>query len=329
MENGLSFFDLALGNILSPVVLFFMLGVGAALARSDLSVPEAVAKTLALFLMMSIGLKGGVEVAKQGMSAMLVWTIVAGAALSFLLPVIAYALLRVATGLDAVNAAAVSAHYGSISAVTLAAGIDVLSRVGLVAEGYMVAVAAVMETPAIICALLLARRAAPKAAGASTAELVREASLNGSVIALVGSFFIGWIVGPDGLKPVAPLFIDLFRGVLCIFLLDMGLVAGRGLARAGKHLDMRLLAFGIAMPLISGAIAAVIAAAIGLSVGGTMIFITLAASASYIAAPAAMRIALPEAEPAIYLTLSLGVTFPFNLTLGLPLYLMAAQYLRG
>lgn len=329
MENGLSFFDLALGNILSPVVLFFMLGVGAALARSDLSVPEAVAKTLALFLMMSIGLKGGVEVAKQGMSAMLVWTIVAGAALSFLLPVIAYALLRVATGLDAVNAAAVSAHYGSISAVTLAAGIDVLSRVGLVAEGYMVAVAAVMETPAIICALLLARRAAPKAAGASTAELVREASLNGSVIALVGSFFIGWIVGPDGLKPVAPLFIDLFRGVLCIFLLDMGLVAGRGLARAGKHLDMRLLAFGIAMPLISGAIAAGIAAAIGLSVGGTMIFITLAASASYIAAPAAMRIALPEAEPAIYLTLSLGVTFPFNLTLGLPLYLMAAQYLRA
>jgi hypothetical protein len=238
-------------------------------------------------------------------------------------------LLRATTGLDAVNAAAVSAHYGSISAVTLAAGIDVLSRVGLVAEGYMVAVAAVMETPAIICALLLARRAAPKAAGASTSELVREASLNGSVIALVGSFFIGWIVGPDGLKPVAPLFIDLFRGVLCIFLLDMGLVAGRGLARAGKHLDMRLLAFGIAMPLISGAIAAVIAAAIGLSVGGTMIFITLAASASYIAAPAAMRIALPEAEPAIYLTLSLGVTFPFNLTLGLPLYLMAAQYLRG
>ncbi len=325
----MSFFELALGNILSPVVLFFMLGVGAALARSDLSVPEAVAKTLALFLMMSIGLKGGVEVAKQGMSAMLVWTIVAGAALSFLLPIIAYALLRATTGLDAVNAAAVSAHYGSISAVTLAAGIDVLSRVGLVAEGYMVAVAAVMETPAIICALLLARRAAPKAAGASTAELVREASLNGSVIALVGSFFIGWIVGPDGLKPVAPLFIDLFRGVLCIFLLDMGLVAGRGLARAGKHLDMRLLAFGIAMPLISGAIAAFIAAAIGLSVGGTMIFITLAASASYIAAPAAMRIALPEAEPAIYLTLSLGVTFPFNLTLGLPLYLMAAQYLRG
>jgi len=325
----MGFLDLAIGNILSPVVLFFMLGVGAALARSDLAVPEAVAKALALYLMMSIGLKGGVEVARQGMDSMLIWTILAGALLSFLLPILAYGLLRTMTGLDPVNAAAVSAHYGSISAVTLAAALDVLSRAGLVSEGYMVAVAAVMETPAIICALLLARRAAPKAATSTTGELLREASLNGSVIALVGAFFIGWIVGPEGLKPVSPLFIDLFRGILCIFLLDMGLVAGRGLARAGKYLNFRLLAFGIGMPLISGAIAAVIAVAIGLSPGGTMIFITLAASASYIAAPAAMRIALPEAEPAIYLTLSLGVTFPFNLTLGLPIYLMVAQYLRA
>jgi hypothetical protein len=324
----LGFLDLAIGNILSPVVLFFLLGAGAALARSDLAIPEAVAKALALYLMMSIGLKGGIEVARQGVTATLVWTIVAGAALSFLLPLLAFALLRAFTGLDGVNAAAVAAHYGSISAVTLAAGLDVLSRANLAPEGYMVAVAAVMETPAIICALLLARRAAPKATTASTRELLHEASLNGSVVTLVGSFFIGWIVGPAGLKPVAPLFLDLFRGFLCIFLLDMGLVAGRGLERARKYLDWRLLAFAIAMPLLSGAIAAVIAVPLGLSTAGVMIFITLAASASYIAAPAAMRIALPQAEPAIYLTLSLGVTFPFNLTLGLPLYLMAAQYLR-
>ncbi len=323
----MGFLDLAIGNILSPVVLFFLLGAGAALARSDLAIPEAVAKALALYLMMSIGLKGGVEVARQGVTTTLVLTIIAGAALSFLLPVLAFALLRLGTGLDGVNAAAVAAHYGSISAVTLAAALDVLARVNVVPEGYMVAVAAVMETPAIICALLLARRAAPKAATASTGEMLREASLNGSVVTLVGSFFIGWIVGPAGLKPVAPLFIDLFRGILCLFLLDMGLVAGRGLARARKYLDMRLLAFAIAMPLLSGAIAAVVALPLGLSAGGAMIFITLAASASYIAAPAAMRIALPQAEPAIYLTLSLGVTFPFNLTLGLPLYLMAAQAL--
>lgn len=324
----MGFLDLAIGNILSPVVLFFLLGAGAALARSDLAIPEAVAKALALYLMMSIGLKGGIEVARQGVTATLVWTIVAGAALSFLQPLLAFALLRAFTGLDGVNAAAVAAHYGSISAVTLAAGLDVLSRANLAPEGYMVAVAAVMETPAIICALLLARRAAPKATTASTRELLHEASLNGSVVTLVGSFFIGWIVGPAGLKPVAPLFLDLFRGFLCIFLLDMGLVAGRGLERARKYLDWRLLAFAIAMPLLSGAIAAVIAVPLGLSTAGVMIFITLAASASYIAAPAAMRIALPQAEPAIYLTLSLGVTFPFNLTLGLPLYLMAAQYLR-
>lgn len=324
----MGFLDLAIGNILSPVVLFFLLGAMAALARSDLAIPEAVAKALALYLMMSIGLKGGIEVARQGVTATLVWTIIAGAALSLLLPVLAYGLLRMATGLDGVNAAAVAAHYGSISAVTLAAGLDVLNRVNVVPEGYMVAVAAVMETPAIICALLLARRASPQATTATTGELLHEASLNGSVVTLVGSFFIGWIVGPEGLKPVAPLFIDLFRGVLCIFLLDMGLVAGRGLTRARKFLNWRLLAFGIGMPLISGALAAAVGIALGLSTGGLMIFITLAASASYIAAPAAMRIALPQAEPAIYLTLSLGVTFPFNLTLGLPLYLMAAQYLR-
>ncbi len=324
----MGFLDLAIGNILSPVVLFFLLGALAALAKSDLAIPDAVAKALALYLMMSIGLKGGIEVARQGVTPTLAWAIVAGAALSFLLPVLAFALLRVTTRLDSLNAAAVAAHYGSISAVTLAAALDVLARANLVPEGYMVAVAAVMETPAIICALLLARRASPKVETVSTGELLREASLNGSVVTLVGSFFIGWIVGPAGLKPVAPLFIDMFRGLLCIFLLDMGLVAGRGLARARKYLDARLLAFAIAMPLISGAIAAVLGYWLGLSTGGVMIFITLAASASYIAAPAAMRIALPQAEPAIYLTLSLGVTFPFNLTIGLPLYLMAAQFLR-
>ncbi len=324
----MGFLDLAIGNILSPVVLFFLLGAIAALAKSDLAIPDAVAKALALYLMMSIGLKGGIEVARQGVTPTLVWAILAGAALSFLLPVLAFWLLRVATRLDGLNAAAVAAHYGSISAVTLAAALDVLARVNLAPEGYMVAVAAVMETPAIICALLLARRASPKVETVSTGELLREASLNGSVVTLVGSFFIGWIVGPAGLKPVAPLFIDMFRGLLCIFLLDMGLVAGRGLARARKYLDFRLIAFAIAMPLISGAIAAGLGYGLGLSTGGVMLFITLAASASYIAAPAAMRIALPQAEPAIYLTLSLGVTFPFNLTIGLPLYLMVAQTLR-
>ncbi|GGH21391.1 sodium-dependent bicarbonate transport family permease [Alsobacter metallidurans] len=317
--------DLAVGNLLSPVVLFFALGVGAALARSDLSFPEAVAKALAIYLMMAIGLKGGVEVSRQGLQPQLIWTVLAGAALSFLIPALAYGVLRLISRLGAVDAAAVAAHYGSISAVTFAAALDALSRAGLGSEGYMVAVAAVMETPAIMAALLIARRAAPEAATGSVGHLLREAGLNGSVVVLVGSFVVGWIAGPAGVKPIAPLFVDLFRGLLCLFLLDMGLVAGRGLSRARRFLTAPLILFGIGMPLISAAIATAIALGLGLSTGGAMLFITLAASASYIAAPAAMRIALPQAEPAIYLTLSLGVTFPFNLAIGLPLYLLLAR----
>lgn len=321
--------DLALSNILSPVVLFFALGLAAALARSDLSVPEAVAKGLALYLMMAIGLKGGVEVAKQGLTATLVLTILAGAILSFALPFLAYGILRTISRLSPVNAAAVAGHYGSISAVTLAVAIEVLGRAGLPFEGFMIAVAAVMETPAILSALLIARKAAPGTEEMPRGELFREIALNGSVVVLVGSFIIGCIAGPAGMKPIAPLFTDLFRGLLCLFLLDMGLVAGRGFARARKSLSLPVILFGIAMPLISMAIAAPIAMALGLSTGGAMILITLAASASYIAVPAAMRLALPEADASIYLTLSLGVTFPFNLAIGLPLYLSLAQHIAG
>ena len=325
----MSAIDLALGNLLSPVVLFFALGLFAAIARSDLTIPEAVAKGLAIYLMMAIGLKGGVEVAKQGLTAKLVLTITAGAILSFVLPFLAYAILRATSRLSAVNAAAVAAHYGSISAVTLAVGIEVLGRANLPFEGYLIAVAAVMETPAILAALLIVSRTTPREDGLSGKELFHEIALNGSVVVLVGSFIVGWIAGPAGMKPIAPLFTDLFRGILCLFLLDMGLVAGRGFARARKALSPPVILFGIAMPLISAAIAAPIAALLGLSPGGAMLFITLAASASYIAVPAAMRLALPEADAAIYLTLSLGVTFPFNLAIGLPLYLTIAQRIAG
>ncbi len=325
----MSAIDLALGNLLSPVVLFFALGLFAAIARSDLTIPEAVAKGLAIYLMMAIGLKGGVEVAKQGLTAKLVLTIGAGAVLSFALPFLAYTILRATSKLSAVNAAAVAAHYGSISAVTLAVGIEVLGRANLPFEGYLIAVAAVMETPAILAALLIVSRTTPREDGLSGKELFHEIALNGSVVVLVGSFIVGWIAGPAGMKPIAPLFTDLFRGILCLFLLDMGLVAGRGFARARKALSPPVILFGIVMPLISAAIAAPIAALLGLSPGGTMLFITLAASASYIAVPAAMRLALPEADAAIYLTLSLGVTFPFNLAIGLPLYLTIAQRIAG
>jgi uncharacterized protein len=320
----MTFFDLASQNLLSPMVLFFALGLGAALGRSDLSIPEAVAKTLALYLMMAIGFKGGAGVAASGISPRMLLTMGAGALLSFVLPLIGYLLLRTISKIPAVDAAAIAAHYGSISIVTFVAAVEAVKAQGLSHEGYLVAVAAIMETPAILSALLIARRAGASGNSEGLSELVREVGLNASVVMLVGAFFIGWITGERGLAMIAPFIIDPFRGILCLFLLDMGLVAGRGMREGRKALTAPVLAFGLIMPLLSAALACLLIAPIGLSHGGTALFLTLAASASYIAVPAAMRLALPEARPALYLTLSLGVTFPFNLTFGIPLYLLIA-----
>ncbi|WP_075215940.1 sodium-dependent bicarbonate transport family permease [Mongoliimonas terrestris] len=326
--------ELAIQNLTSPMVLFFALGAFAALVRSDLTIPEAVAKTLALYLMLSIGFKGGVEVAKSGIDATMVLTIAASIVLSFAIPVIGYTLLRATTRLSAVDAAAVSAHYGSISIVTFVAATEVVRSLGLTFEGYLIAVAAVMETPAIVSALLLARRGSRQEGGKtdegeSMPALLREVAFNGSVVMLVGSFVIGWISGERGMAMIAPFVVDPFRGILCLFLLDMGLVAGRGLRQSGKVLTPPALAFGIYFPLISATLAGLFCLMLDLSVGGAALLITLAASASYIAVPAAMRLALPQANPALYLSLSLGVTFPFNLTLGIPLYVWMAETVAG
>jgi uncharacterized protein len=312
------FLELALGNILSPAVLFFVLGAISALARSELSIPEAIAKTLALYLMMAIGFKGGVEVSKSGMSLGLFQILAAGIFVSTVLPGIGFFLLRKTTKLDVANAAPVAAHYGSISIVTFIAATQTLQTLNMEFEGYMIAIAAVMETPAIISALFLAGRSGVQAKANST--LWRDVFLNSSVVMLVGSFLIGWATGENGMKQVQPFLVDMFRGVLCLFLLDMGLVAGRGLRGGMKSLTPSVLIFGLYMPLISASLAALLVNLIGLSVGGAALFITLAASSSYIAVPAAMRLALPDAQPSIYLTLSLAVTFPFNLTIGIPLY---------
>jgi hypothetical protein len=325
--------DLAVANLLSPMVLFFALGLFSALARSDLSVPEAVAKLLALYLMMAIGFKGGAAVATSGVDAGLLATMAAGAALSAVLPLIGFALLRATSDLPSVDAAAVAAHYGSISIVTFVAATQALTSLGVAYEGYLVAVAAVMETPAILTALWLARRGRKASKEAheseSMAALMREIGLNGSIVMLLGSFAIGVVTGERGLKAIDPFIGQLFLGMICLFLLDMGLLAGRGLREGGRALSVSVVAFGLYMPMISAALAFLLCLGLDLSTGGMALLITLSASASYIAVPAAMRLALPEARPSVYLTLSLGVTFPLNLTLGIPLYVWLAGRAAG
>ena len=320
---------LAFQNLLSPMVLFFVVGLVAAFARSNLSVPEAVAKFLSLYLLMSIGFRGGAEAAHHGLTPQLVASIGAGVALSFSIPVLAYAILRRTTRLNAIDAAAVAGHYGSISAVTFAAVTGALTQLGLPFEGYMVGVAAAMETPAIMSALNIARPHRDKAATSPNEPVWRDVLFEGSVVTLLGAFIVGMATGQQGLTIVKPFLVDLFPGFLCLFLLDMGLVAGRGLQQGRKNLTPALIGFALVMPLIGAALAAVLAKAIGLSPGGAAVFMTLGASASYIAVPAALRLALPEANPAIPLVMSLGVTFPFNLLVGIPLYLSVATMLMA
>lgn len=319
-----SILDLAVANLTSPMILFFVLGLAAALARSDLNVPEAVAKGMSLYLMLAIGFKGGAGVASHGIDRTLVLALLAGAALSALMPVIAFRALLVTTRLSRVDAAAIAAHYGSISIVTFLAMSQAVASLGLDYEGYMVAVAAVMETPAIVVGLWLARTGAAPLDRQTT----REVLLNGSIVLLVGSFIIGWVSGPAGLATISSFIVDPFKGVLCLFLLDMGLIAGRGLRQARDSLALPVVLFGIYMPLVGAALGLVTGHLLGLSVGGTALFAVLCASASYIAVPAAMRLALPDAKPSIYVPLSLGVTFPFNLAIGIPLYLYLAQIAR-
>ncbi len=322
--------SLAAENLISPIILSFVLGVAASLARSDLSIPEAAAKALSIYLLFAIGFKGGVSVAAHGIDAKLGLALVAGVILSAVLPLVAFGLLRVMTNLNRLDAAAVAAHYGSISIVTFVAATSILQSRGIAFEGYMVAVAAAMEAPAILSALwLVARSRSGDASRGMDGTLMREIMLNGSIVLLIGAFFIGWATGEDGLAEISSFIVSPFKGVLCLFLLDMGLVAGRGLREGGRILRPGVLAFGVIMPLIGSVFGLGFALALGLSAGGVALMMVLSASASYIAVPAAMRVALPEANPSLYLTLSLGVTFPFNLTLGIPLYVAVAQAVTG
>ncbi|MEY8880878.1 sodium-dependent bicarbonate transport family permease [Donghicola sp. XS_ASV15] len=315
--------DSLVGNLMVPTIMFFALGLLAAVVRSDLSIPEGAAKFMSLYLLLAIGFKGGHSLAQHGLRADLFLAIGAGLILSFLIPFIAFMLLRVMTRLDAMNAAAVAGHYGSISIVTFVAASSLLDLTGIAADGYMVAVAAAMEVPAILSALWIAARFG-RSQGDTKCVPMRELFANGSIVLLSGAFVIGAVTQDKGMQMIAPFVVTPFTGILCLFLLDMGLSAGRSLLKNKHMLSTGLFAFGLVMPVVGASLAWGLGSVIGLQTGSLFLLMVLAASASYIAVPAAMKIALPQAEAGVYLTLSLGVTFPFNITLGLPLYLWLA-----
>jgi uncharacterized protein len=312
--------------LLSPVILFFLLGAFASAIRSDLTIPETIGKGLSIYLMVAIGLKGGVEVSAAGFTLGLLFAASAGVLLSFLLPIPAFYLLRSLGRLDPTNAASVAAHYGSVSVVTFVTGIEMLTSNGIPFAGYMVAVLAMMETPAIITGLLLAKRAGISGVQQS-GNMLHEAFANGSVVLLVGSFIIGLIAGKSGFAAIAPVFESGFRGLLCLFLLDMGLVAVRRLRNTmSLTLPLALLAIGIA--LMNGTTGVLVGTLIQLDTGSAAALGILAGSASYNAVPAAMRLALPQADAGLSLSMSLAVTFPFNILVGIPIYIGLAKWVN-
>lgn len=318
----------ALQTFTSPVVMFFILGLLAAFLRSDLAIPEAIAKGMSLYLMAAIGLKGGVAVAESGIDMTIAAALIAGIAASFFLPYIAYFVLKSFGKLDRLNSGAVAAHYGSVSVVTYVTAVEILEFSALPAAGFMVAVLAAMETPAILSGLMLAKGGERDSDTGGRGEMLREVFLNASVVLLLGSFAIGMIAGPSGFADVAPFFQAGFKGVLCLFLLDMGLIAARRIMNS-RAITWRLAAIAIVLPLFNGALGVFAGAAIGLDAGSVAAFGVLCASASYIAVPAAMRLALPEADPGIYLTMSLSITFPFNILVNIGLLTSLAVAVTG
>jgi len=315
-----------LDNLLIPAVLFFALGFFARLIKSDLRFPPDMGRALSIYLLVGIGLHGGLELAQAQLNTAIlaiIWALILG----MCLPIIAYFLLQLGR-LDKLNSAAIAAHYGSVSAGTFITALAFLDSNQISYETYPLIMLAIMESPAIIIGLILANiarrgQASPQKLG----NLVHEAFTNGSVVLLLGSIVIGYFAEPEALTKIKPFFDDIFMGVLCLFLLEMGLDAARRVGEF-RRLGLFLTGFGIIMPLIGGACGLLIGHyALGFSVGGTTLVAVLAASASYIAVPPAMRLAIPEANPSFYLTLSLGITFPFNVLFGIPIYLEAATWL--
>ena len=323
--------NLIAGNILSPAILFFALGIIAGFVKSDLEVPESISRYLSIYLMMAIGLKGGVAIANTPeFTVQIIQAIAAGFLISLLMPFLAFGILRATTNLDRPTAAAVAAHYGSISLVTFATATAFLKTNNIQYAGYVVAILALMEAPAILSGLFIAHRSAPeiKSHAVEEKKLSREIFTNGAILLLFGAFAIGWITGQKGMDKVGGFLDTPFQGILCLFLMDMGLLVAKNLQHL-KSFTWKLALFGIYMPLIGASIGLAASHIMALDLGTGTLFTVLCASASYIAVPAAMRLALPEAKTAIYVPMSLAITFPFNVTIGIPLYYALAGKLLG
>ncbi|MDP1579686.1 MAG: sodium-dependent bicarbonate transport family permease [Candidatus Didemnitutus sp.] len=315
--------SILLGNFLSPPILFFLLGIAATLLRSDLELPQPLPKVFSLYLLFAIGFRGGVELSHSGLSNGVMLTMGAAMLMAFGVPLFAFLILRLR--LDTANAAAIAATYGSISAVTFITAAAFLDSSGVTYSGHMIAAMALMESPAIIVGVLLARLLAPKDGGTTSwPQITRDAVLNGSVFLLIGALVIGALTGEKGGVMLKPFTHDLFAGVLALFLLDMGLVAARRLGQL-RTVGVFCVSFALLLPFVNAALGLALARFCALSPGDAFLFVILSASASYIAVPAAMRLAVPEANPSLYVTMSLAVTFPLNLIVGIPLYWWAVN----
>ncbi len=323
-------FQLALNNFLSPVILFFLLGFFAKFLKSDLEIPGNVSKFVSIYLMMAIGYKGGYALSTSVLDGKIIAVLMTGGVMSFVVPFIGFYLLKFFSDLRVTDRAVIAAHYGSVSVVTFVTATELLNSMSVPYDSWMVAVMAVMETPAIFACLLLVNAMAQKKKNHVTMDgaVWREIFLNGSVVVLVGSFFVGWLSGEQGMQTVQPFFVDIFKGVLCLFMLDIGMVAAAKLWDKDAQLQPRIVIYGILMPLIGSGIGLFLGYWLGLETGSLMLLAVLGASASYIAVPAAIRVALPHVNLSPAITLSLAITFPFNIILGLPFYYAAADFIR-
>jgi hypothetical protein len=309
--------------ILDPTVLFFCLGVLAVWFRSNIEVPAHTMKFLSYYLLMSIGFKGGIAMAKTTWTFEMLWTILAGLIASALIPVWMFFVLK--RKLSADNAAAISACYGSVSAVTFLTAISWLENLNQPFSGHFVALMALMESPAIIAGILLAKLNSAKGETSfSLKAILHDAFFNGSIFLLIGSMAIGFVMNPARAADYQTFMYDIFKGFLCFFLLDLGMTAARQV-RELRNQALFLGVMALAAPLINATLGLLIAKAIGLTTNDAFVFIVLMASASYIAVPAALRTSLPNAQPSLYLSMGLGLTFPFNILIGLPMYWWVSQ----